>query len=165
MSRNPVFKGIAQKGKSTIDWFFGFKIHLIINECGGLLAVKFTQANVDDRSLVLEMAKNIFGKLYADKGYISKDLTENLLKSGIHLITGLKKNMKNKLCTLADKILLRKRSIIETVNDPLKNSANIEHSRHRSHLNFRVNLLSALIAYTHQPKKPKISGVTRTVFA
>ena len=165
MSRNKVFKGVATKGKSTIGWFFGFKLHIIINESGGLLAVKFTQANIDDRSPVLGMAKNIFGKLYGDKGYISKQLTENLIKSGINLITGIKKNMKNKLYTLVDKILLRKRSIVETVNDQLKNISNIEHSRHRSQNNFIVNLLSGLIAYTHQLKKPKISGVTRTILA
>ena len=165
MSRNKVFKSVGKKGKSTIGWFFGFKVHIIINECGGLLAVKFTQANVDDRSPVLGMVKNIFGKLYGDKGYISKKLTEELLQSGINLITGIKKNMKNKLYTLMDKILLRKRSIIETVNDQLKNISDIEHSRHRSQNNFIVNLLSGLIAYTHQPKKPKISGVSRTILA
>ncbi len=165
MSRNKVFKGVAKKGKSTIGWFFGFKVHIIINECGGLLAVKFTQANVDDRSPVLGMVKDIFGQLYGDKGYISKKLTEELVKSGINLITGIKKNMKNKLYTLMDKILLRKRSIVETVNDQLKNISNIEHSRHRSQNNFIVNLLSSLIAYTHQPKKPKISGVSRTILA
>lgn len=165
MSRNKVFKDVAKKGKSTIGWFFGFKVHIIINECGGLLAVKFTQANVDDRSPVLGMIKNIFGKLYGDKGYISKELTESLLKSGVNLITGIKKNMRNKLYTLMDKVLLRKRSIIETVNDQLKNISDIEHSRHRSQNNFIVNLLSGLIAYTHQPKKPKIRGVSRTILA
>ena len=165
MMRNKVFKNVAKKGKSTIGWFFGFKVHIIINECGGLLAAKFTQANVDDRSPVLGMVKNIFGKLYGDKGYISKKLTENLLESGINLITGIKKNMKNKLYTLVDKILLRKRPIVETVNDQLKNISNIEHSRHRSQNNFIVNLLSGLIAYTHQAKKPKISGVSRTILA
>lgn len=165
MSRNKVFKGVAKKGKSTIGWFFGFKVHIIINECGGLLAVKFTQANVDDRNPVLGMVKNIFGKLYGDKGYISKKLTEQLVKSGVNLITGIKKNMKNKLYTLMDKILLRKRSIIETVNDQLKNISDIEHSRHRSQNNFVVNLLSGLIAYTYQAKKPKIRGVERTILA
>lgn len=165
MSSNKVFKGVAKKGKSTIGWFFGFKVHIIVNECGGLLAVKLTQANVDDRSPVLGMIKNIFGKLYGDKGYISKELTENLFKSGISLITGIKKNMKNKLYTVVDKILLRKRSIVETINDQLKNISNIEHSRHRSQNNFFVNLLSGLIAYTHQPKKPKITGVERTILA
>ena len=158
MGRNKVFAGIAKKAKSTIGWFFGFKLHLIINECGELLAVKCTQANVDDRSPVLDMVKNIFGKLYCDKGYISNKLTDNLLKKGIQLITGVKKNMKNKLMLTMDKILLRKRSIIETVNDQLKNISQIEHSRHRSVYNFMVNMLCGLIAYALQPKKPRISN-------
>lgn len=159
MGRNKVFNGIGKKAKSTIGWFFGFKLHLIINECGELLSVKCTKANVDDRSPVLDMVQNIFGKLYGDKGYISKELTENLIEKGIQLITGVKKNMQNKLMLLMDKILLRKRSIIETVNDQLKNISQIEHSRHRSIYNFMVNMLCGLIAYTLQPKKPTISGI------
>lgn len=161
MSRNKVFAGIGKKAKSTIGWFFGFKLHLIINERGGLLAVKCTQANIDDRSPVLDMVHNIFGKLYGDKGYISKELADNLFDKGITLITGVKKNMKNKLMLLMDKILLRKRSIIETVNDQLKNISQIEHSRHRSVYNFMVNMLCGLIAYTLQPKKPSISGIEK----
>jgi hypothetical protein len=165
MSRNKVFKDIAAKAKSTIGWFFGFKLHLFINECGELLAVKFTKGNIDDRTPILDMAKNIFGKLFGDKGYISKDLSEQLLNNGITLITGVKKNMKNKLLALEDKILLRKRSIIETVNDQLKNISNIEHSRHRSISNFIVNILCALIAYALQPKKPSITKTQGTLLA
>ena len=159
MSRNKVFKTTARKGKSTIGWFFGFKLHLIVNEVGGLLAVKLTKANVDDRSPVLDMVSNIFGKLFGDKGYISKELTANLREKGINLITGIKKNMQNKLLPLVDKILLRKRSISETINDQLKNISQIEHSRHRSIYNFLVNILCGLIAYTYQPKKPSISAL------
>lgn len=159
MSRNKVFKDTGRKAKSTIGWFFGFKLHLIINECGELLSVKLTKANVDDRTPVEDMAKNIFGKLFGDKGYISQELTENLQQQGVQLITGIKKNMKNKLMLMIDKILLRKRSIIETINDQLKNISQIEHSRHRSVYNFVVNILCGLIAYTHQPKKPTISGI------
>jgi hypothetical protein len=160
MSRNKVFKDTGRKAKSTIGWFFGFKLHLIINECGELLAVKLTKANVDDRTPVANMAKNIFGKLFGDKGYISQELTAHLQQQGVQLITGIKKNMKNKLMLMIDKILLRKRSIIETINDQLKNISQIEHSRHRSVYNFVVNILCGLIAYTHQPKKPTISGIT-----
>jgi len=159
MSRNRVFKDVGRKAKSTIGWFFGFKLHLITNECGELLSVKLTQANVDDRTPVMDMAKNIFGKLFGDKGYISQELTANLQQQGVQLITGIKKNMKNKLMLIIDKILLRKRSIIETINDQLKNISQIEHSRHRSIYNFVVNILCGLIAYTHQPKKPTISGL------
>lgn len=159
MARNKTFKHIGKKGKSTIGWFFGFKLHLMINERGGLLSVKVTTANTDDRTPVPNMIKNIFGKLFGDKGYISKKLSANLLDKGIYLITGIKNNMQNKLLLLKDKILLRKRSIIETVNDQLKNISQIEHSRHRSVHNFMVNLLCGLITYTLQPKKPSITGI------
>lgn len=160
MKRNKVFDGVAEIGKSTIGWFFGFKLHIVVNEVGGLLSVRFTKGNVDDRSPVLEMVKDLFGKLFGDKGYISKKLTAELMDEDIHLITGIKKNMKNKLLTMTDKILLRKRSIIETINDQLKNISDIEHSRHRSVGNFLINILCGLIAYTHQPKKPSISGMS-----
>ena len=161
ISRNKVFKDLATKAKSTIGWFFGFKVHLIINECGELLSVHFSKANVDDRTPVLTMTKKIMGKLFGDKGYISKELTDKLFKNGLQLITGIKKNMENKLLPMIDKILLRKRSIIETVNDQLKNISNIEHSRHRSAKNFIVNLLCSLIAYAIKPKKPCIAGINR----
>jgi hypothetical protein len=165
MKRNKTFKHVAKKGRSTIGWFFGFKLHLIINEKGGLIAVRLTPGNTDDRNPVFEMAKDIFGKLFGDKGYISKALAESLLENGVQLITSVKKNMKNKLMSLMDKILLRKRSIIETVNDQLKNISQVEHSRHRSLKNFIVNLLCGLIAYTQQQKKPSITGVTNTMLA
>ena len=136
-------------------------MHLIINECGELLSVHFSKANVDDRTPVLKMAKNIMGKLFGDKGYLSTELAEKLLKKGLQLITNVKKNMKNKLMPIIDKILLRKRSIIETVNDQLKNISNIEHSRHRSSANFGINLLCALISYAIKAKKPCITGINR----
>lgn len=161
MNSNKVFRGLATKSKTTIGWFFGFKLHLIINECGELLSISFSKGNVDDRTPVLTMAKKIIGKLFGDKGYISKELGEKLLKNGLQLITNIKKNMKNMLLPMIDKILLRKRSIIETINDQLKNISNIEHSRHRSAKNFIINLLSALIAYAIKPKKPSIAGINR----
>lgn len=130
------------------------QLHIITNEKGGLLSVKITPGNVDDRNPVLDMVKNLFGKLFGDKGYISENLTENLLKQGIQLVTGIRKNMKNKLLPLIDKLLLRKRSIIETINDQLKNICQIEHTRHRSVTNFAANLVAGLIAYTHLERKP-----------
>ena len=98
----------------------------------------------------------IYGKLYADKGYIGKDLIQLLFADGLHLITHIKNNMKNSLMTMSDKILLRKRSIIETVHDELKNSCQIEHSRHRSFTNFLSNIVAGLLAYSFLPKKPSI---------
>ena len=105
----------------------------------------------------MDLHKRIFGKLYGDKGYISKDLFERLFVDGVHLITKIKKNMKNSLMLLQDKIALRKRALIETVNDELKNICQIEHTRHRSFENFTTNLLSGLIAYSFFDKKPSIN--------
>lgn len=156
ISRHRVFEGIAQIGRNTMGWFYGFKLHLLINECGGLLSYRLTPANVDDRKPVERMTKGIFGKLFGDKGYISFTLFEKLLKRGLKFITHIRSNMKSRLLELEDKILLRKRSLIETVNDTLKNVCMIEHSRHRSPINFLVHLLSGLIAYTRLPKKPSL---------
>ncbi len=158
IKRNKVFKDIANVGKSTMGWFYGFKLHLIINDMGEILNFTITQASTDDREPLKNQSfiKTLFGKLYADKGYISKELMLNLFSDGIHLITYIKNNMKNSLMTMKDKILLRKRSVIETVNDELKNMCQIEHSRHRSLGNFLTNLISGLIAYCFFPKKPSI---------
>ena len=152
-----VFKGLAKRGKSSTGWFFGFKVHIIVSDTGELLAFQFSPGNTDDRVPVQNMTKNLSGKLFGDKGYISKKLFLDLYEKGLHLITKIKSNMKNKLMGLCDKLLLRKRGIIETVNDQLKNISQIEHSRHRSPFNFFVNLYGALIAYTHQEKKPSLN--------
>lgn len=156
INRNRVFDGLAAIGKTTMGWFYGFKLHLIINECGGLLTYRLTKGNVDDREPVEPMAKGLFGKLFGDKGYVSQSLFEKLLGKGIKLITHLRKNMKCCLMEWEDKILLRKRSLIETVNDTLKNVCQIEHSRHRSPINFLAHLIAGLIAYTRLPKKPSL---------
>ena len=153
------FKGIAVKGHSTIGWFFGFKLHLIINDKGEILDFMLTQGNVDDREPLLgtNLLSKIFGKLFGDKGYISQDLFEKLFIDGIHLVTKIRKNMKNSLMHISDKILIRKRAVIESVNDELKNICQIEHTRHRSLENFLTNLISGLIAYCFLPKKPAIN--------
>ena len=156
IQRNKVFAGIAARGKTTMGWFYGFKLHLVVNECGEILAFHLTPGNVDDRMPVPILLQDIFGKVFADKGYLSKKLFDQLLQENVQLITGIRKNMKNHLMPLADKILLRKRSIIETINDQLKNISQIEHSRHRSFTNFLVNLLAGLLAYGFQSKKPSL---------
>jgi hypothetical protein len=153
---NKVFRGLARRGKTSVGWFYGFKVHLVINDSGELLGVMITAGNVDDRKPVPAMTKKLFGKLFGDRGYISQKLFEELYERGLQLITKLKKNMKNKLMPMIDKLLLRKRALIETVNDQLKNICQIEHTRHRSKINFVVNVLAALIAYTYQEKKPSL---------
>jgi hypothetical protein len=162
IKNNKVFKDIAKVGKSTMGWFYGFKLHFVINDKGEILSFTITQANVDDREPLRSegFLKGIFGKLFADKGYISKEIADILFVDGIHLITQLRNNMKNSLMTISDKILLRKRSVIETVNDELKNMCQVEHSRHRSFGNFITNLISGLIAYSFFQKKPSIKYST-----
>ena len=155
--RNKVFEGIAEHGKGTMGWSFGFKLHLIINHLGEIVALKLTKGNVDDRQPVSEMAESLFGKLYGDKGYISQALTGELLEKGVELITTVRKNMKKKFISLWDRAILKKRFIIETVNDQLKNISYIEHSRHRSEHGFMLNLLGGLIAYCLKEEKPSLN--------
>jgi hypothetical protein len=153
-----VFSGLAERGKSSMGWFYGFKLHFVINDCGELLACRLTPGNVDDRTPVPLLCQRLHGKLFGDKGYLSQPLFEELLETfGVTLITKLKSNMKNRLMNLIDKILLRKRALVETVIDQLKNISQIEHTRHRSVFNFVVNVIAGLIAYCHQPKKPSLN--------
>lgn len=135
-----VFRGLAARGKTSIGWFFGFKLHFIVN----------------DRKPVPALVRRLFGKLFGDKGYLSKPLADQLRLQGVELITRLKSNMKNQLMSLTDKLLLRKRAIVETVIDQLKNISQIEHTRHRSPNNSMVHLIAGLIAYCFQPKKPSL---------
>lgn len=119
--------------------------------------MRFTPGNTDDRVPVPELVKGLFGKLFGDKGYISQTLFETLYADGLQLVTKLKTNMKNRLVSTFDKIMLRKRAIIESIVDQLKNISQIEHSRHRSVTNFFVNLIAGLIAYTYREKKPSLN--------
>lgn len=162
INANRVFKDIANTGRSTMGWFHGFKLHIVINDKGELLDFVIAQANEHDRSPLKQgnILKRIFGSLYSDKGYISKELVEMLFDQGLHLVTGIRNNMKNVLMSMRDKILLRKRSVIETINDQLKNISRAEHSRHRSFGNFLTNLVASLIAYSFQEKKPGIKFET-----
>ena len=159
IKQNRTFEGIAKKGKSTMGWFYGFKLHIAINEKGELCGANMSKGNIDDReeAVLDEVLQNVSGKLFADKGYISKKLFEHLFEKGTTLITNVRKNMKNRLIPLVDKLLLRKRSVIETVNDQLKNMCDIEHSRSRNPINFMVNMVAGLIRYTYFEKKPSIN--------
>lgn len=152
-----VFEGRARRGKTSVDWFFGFKLHLVTNDCGELLSLRLTPGNTDDRRPVPELVKGLFGKLFGDKGYISQVLFETLFEQNVQLVTKLRAKMKNRLMLIFDKIMLRKRAIIESVTDQLKNISQIEHSRHRSVANFFVNLVAGLVAYTWREKKPSLN--------
>ena len=153
---NRVFKGIAKDGKGTMGWCHGFKLHLVCNDRGEIITFCLTPANVDDRDLGVwkVLSKELYGKLFADRGYISQKLFDYLFPDGIQVITGLKGNMKNKLMPLWDKLELRKRYVIELINDQLKNKANLVHSRHRSINGVLINLVSAMGAYCFFDNKP-----------
>lgn len=155
-SSHRTFKSWACKGKTTTGWFFGFRLHLAINHKSEIGAFRLTWGNIDDRKPVSTMLKGMQGKVYADRGYISKKLSETLLHSGLQLFTRIKKNMKNKLLSFTDKIMLKKRALIESVHNVLKNSCQIEHHRHRSRWNFMSNLLAGLAAYCLDPGKPRL---------
>jgi hypothetical protein len=158
ISSHRVFRDIAKLGKTSTGWFYGFKLHLVVNDQGELLAFCLTPGNVDDRHPVPKLTKRLVGKLIGDKGYLSQALFEQLFcEQGLQLITRLRKNMANRLMPLLDKVLVRKRAVIESINDQLKNISQIEHSRHRSRMNFLVNLIGGLIAYCLQPTKPAMS--------
>ncbi len=157
--QHKTFKGIADRGHCSLGWFFGFKLHLIVNDKGEILAFYLTKGNVDDRNLKVmkSMTENLFGKLFGDRGYISKALSDLLFGNGIQLVAKPRKNMKNQNIAPNDRILLRKRAIIECVNDELKNICKVEHTRHRSVNNFLINILGALTAYCFFPKKPSLN--------
>lgn len=155
-SRHKVFEGLAAKSKSTMGWFYGLKLHLILNHKGEIMAIKITPGNKDDRQALKDMVKNLQGKCYADKGYLGKEIFQTLWEKGLHLITGIRKNMKQHLMPYIDKILLRKRFIIETTFGLLKTTMNLEHSRHRSVTNAFVHIMATLVAYSFKINKPKI---------
>jgi Transposase DDE domain len=152
-----VFRVEARRGKTSVGWFYGFKLHLVVNDRGEMLAFCLSPGNLDDRRPVPRLVRRLFGRLFGDRGYISQPLAEHLLLTqGLHLITRLRKNMRNRLLTVADKLLLRKRALIETIHDQLKNICQIEHTRHRNPIHFLVHLLAGLTAYCHLPKKPSL---------
>ncbi len=127
-----------------------------------MLGLTLTPGNTDDRRPVAKLVRQLWGKLFGDRGYLSQELFEQLGKQDLQLITKLKRHMKNKLMPLLDKVLLRKRALIECVNDQLKNISQIEHTRHRSATNGIVNLIAAVVAYTFQRKKPALDLFTKS---
>ena len=156
ISTHRVFADYAGRSKTSMGWFYGFKLHLVINDQGELLSAMVTPGNVDDRKSVPQLCQGLFGKLFADKGYIAKNLRETLQEDGVTLIYKVRKNMKPEPLSDADAALLRKRMLIESVNKELKSQTEIQHTRHRSCVNFQVNTVAALIAYTCLKKKPSL---------
>ena len=156
IGRHRLFAEMAMRGKSSMGWFYGFKLHLIVNDQGELLAVQRTPGNIDDRKPVPQVTRNLWGKLVGVRGYLCQALFEQRFARGLQLMTPIRKKMQNRLVVLEDRLLTRKRFVIGSIVDQLKNIPQIEHSRHRSTTNFIVNLIAGLIAYTWQPKKPSL---------
>jgi hypothetical protein len=159
ISQHRVFAEKAARGKTSTGWFYGFKLHLVINDRGELLATQLTFGNIDDRRPVLELTKHLQGKLYGDKGYISQPLAETLETQDVCLLTKVRKNMKPRTLSELDTALLKKRMLVETVIGQLKSKTQLQHTRHRSWINYQVNVVAALIASTYRLKKPSIDIV------
>lgn len=160
VSSHKVFKGLAQKGKTSVGWFYGFKLHLVTNVSGDIISFYITSGNVADsnEAVILKLTKNLIGKLFGDRGYLlNKNLFKKLYLNGLHVITRLRKNMKQILMPYYDKIMLRKRGIIESIGGILKESMSLEHSRHRSISGFFVHIMSTLCAYDFRLNKPSIA--------
>ena len=159
ISSHKTFRGLAARGKTSVGWFYGFKVHVIINSTGEVLDFTITPGNVVDNNakVIEQMMQKIHGKVYGDKGYLlNADLFQKLYCKGVHVVTKIRNNMKNKLMDIGDKIMLKKRGIIESVGAVFKEDLNIEHSRYRSPITLFINVFSALIAYSFRKNKPSI---------
>jgi hypothetical protein len=161
--KHQVFKGFAAKGKTSTGWFFGMKIHMIFNTKGEIVRMAITPGNVNDRNPVPCMAKGLMGKLIGDKGYLSKDLFTKLFDQGLTLITKIRKNMKNCLMALEDKLMLMRRSFIETIFSSLKSLNTLIHHRHRCPINAFAHLFAGLINYQLRPDKPSLHSLTNLI--
>jgi transposase len=156
ISRHRVFARIAAHGKSSTGWFYGFKLHAAINHHGELLSIKLTLGNIDDRKPLAFLCRRLFGRVYADKGYVARWLVDLMRARHMDFITKVRKNMKPVRHTPFDEALLKRKALIQTVFDELKNLCQVEHTRHRSHTNFIVNLMSGIIAYCLMRSKPRL---------
>lgn len=166
IGRHKTFRGIAERGKTSMGWFFGMKLHLVINQEGELISFCLTRGNVDDRKPLAYLFENLEGLAAGDKGYLSKKKEENLLQKGLRFITKVRRNMKEKALSAFEKLFLGKRGLVETVIDQLKSICQIQHTRHRKPDNFVINVLSGLIAYRLKPRKPtvKFGSIPKNVY-
>lgn len=152
---NRVFKGIANRGKSSTGWFYGLKLHLVINNLGQVINFLVTPANVSDNKVLEKLFENIKGECYADKGYLTK-LFQKFFNKGLHIVSKIRNNMKNQLMPLQQKWWLMKRGVIESVNDLLMTVFDIDHTRHRSPINAITHAIAGLIAYSFYDVKPSV---------
>jgi hypothetical protein len=157
ISRHKTFKGLAARGKTSMGWFFGFKLHLVFNQLNEIVAVKLTPGNVHDGAPVEQLTQNLTGKLFGDKGYLGKQRAAALLKRGLVLMTKVRKHMKALPLTLTDKLLLNARNMAETIIGHIKAFSSLNLPKHRAPINAFLHLLAALTAYQLNPIKPDVS--------
>ena len=157
MSRNKTFRHYAKKSKTSTGWFFCFKLHLVINELGEIVRYKITTGDVADNNheLLKELLSGLHGKCFGDRGYISA-LFSMFYENGLRLVTDLRANMKGQLIDVNEGKLLKKRGLIEAVNDILKSVCTLEHSRHRCVEHALQSMHAAVIAYCFLEKKPEL---------
>src|SRR5689334_9464385 len=155
ISRHKVFADLAQRGKTSMGWFFGFKLHLVFNNDHEIVALKLTPGNVHDTTPVPALTRDLIGKLFADKGYIGQKLAQDLLRRGLTLFTRVRRNMKSLPLSLQDKALLNARNMAETIIGHIKEFSSLNLSRHRSAINAFVHIIAAITAYQINPFKPK----------
>lgn len=153
--RHKVFKELAERGKTSTGWFFGFKLHLVFNHLHEIVALKITPGNVHDAIPVDDLTKDLMGKLFGDKGYLGKNLAKTLLERGLTLFTRVRKSMKVIPITLIDKQLLNARNMAETIIGHIKEFSSLRLPKHRSVTNAFVHIMAAIIAYQLNPIKPK----------
>ena len=151
--RHRTFEDVAKYGRTSVAWFFGLKLHIVINDRGELIAFKITQGHRHDGQEAPSLLKTLDGLAFGDKGYIGKKLFDELINGGLKLITRKRKNMKADPLSDYEQQLLNQRGIIETVIDHLKHHYQIWHTRHRSILNAMTHLITALAAYAVTPLK------------
>jgi hypothetical protein len=150
-NRHKTLKGLARWGKTSDGWFYGFKLHAVVNHLREIVGVCITPGNVADNNehIIRKMANNVFGKMFGDKGYIlNQELWTEIYYQGVKFITNIRINMRQKLMIMEEKMILRKRaSIVETLFSTLKDRMSLQYTRVRSVYGFVCNVISMLIAY------------------
>jgi len=158
IDRHRVFAGLAGRGKTSIGWFFGFKLHLVFNHQRQIVALKLTPGNVNDTTPVPQLTRDLIGKLFGDKGYVGQDLARRLLRRGLVLMTRVRRNMKRLPVSFLDKALLNGRNIVETIIGHIKEFSSLRLPKHRSVFNAFTHLTAAIVAYQLNPLPPKPIG-------
>lgn len=150
-----VFKGLAARGKSSTGWFYGFKVHLVINNWGEIVSFQLSAANQSDNhvDILTHLLSHLQGICVGDKGYLTQ-LWAKFYEDGLKIVHKIRNNMKNKLLSVSEKYYLVKRGVIESVNDILASVFDLTHTRHRKAENAFCHILSCLIAYQFYPDKP-----------